>query len=110
MKARSDEKTKSRKTQARVSAKRASGERESAEGGRNRMRANQQENGPRGRENSSIRGRESGQVRGEDAGASDREQGISNRGSRQEVQRQQEVAPSRARTKSSRSTNQRRAS
>jgi hypothetical protein len=46
-------------------------------------------------------------VRGEDAAASDQEQGISNRGSRQEEQRQQKVAPGRANTKSSRSTNQR---
>jgi hypothetical protein len=109
MKAHSDKKTKTRNTQSRASAKKSSGEQQSA-GGPSRVRANQQENGPRGRENSSIRGRESGQVRGKDAGASDQEQGISNRGSRQEVQRQQKVATSRAKTKSSRSTNQRRAS
>ena len=109
MKARSDKKTKTRNTHSRVSAKKSSGEQQSARGP-NRVRANQQDNGPRGRENSSIRGRESGQIRGEDAGPSDQEQAISNRGSRQEVQRQQKVAPSRAKTKSSRSTNQRRAS
>lgn len=51
--------------------------------------------GPRGRENSSVRGRESGQVRGEDAGGSEQ---------------QQKVGPGRAKTKSSRNTNQRRAS
>ena len=93
MKARkTDEKTKNKNTQARVSAKKTSGY------------------GPRGREASSVRGRESGQVRGEDAGGSDNEQGISNRSSRQEVQRQQKVAPSRAKTKSSRNTSHQRAS
>jgi hypothetical protein len=109
MKARSDEKAKTRNPQSRVSAKGSSGEQQSA-GGQDRARANQQENGPRGRDDSSIRGRESGQVRGEDAGTSDQEQGISNRGSGQEEQRQQKVAPDRANTKSSRSTNRRRAS
>jgi hypothetical protein len=109
MKARSDENTKPRNNQSRVSAKKSSGEQQSAGRGQHGVRANQQDNGPRGRESSSIRGRESGQVRGEDAGASDHEQGISNRGSRQEVQRQQKVAPGRAKTKSARSTNQRRA-
>ena len=84
-------------------------ESQNAGGGQSRLRANQQSNGPRGRDGSSVRGRESGQVRGEDAG-SDQEQGISNRSSRQEVQRQQKVAPGRAKAKSSRNTNQRRAS
>jgi hypothetical protein len=110
MKARSDEKAKNRKTQPRVSAKKSSGERQNADGGQDRVQANQQDNGARGRDDSSIRGRESGQVRGEDAGASDQEQGISNRASQQEEQRQQKVAPGRANTKSSRGTNQRRAS
>jgi hypothetical protein len=109
MKARSGETTKTRNSQSRVSAKGSSGEQQSAGGGQNRMQANQQGDGPRGREDSSIRGRESGQVRGEDAGTSDQEQGISNRGSGQEEQRQQKVAPGRAKTKS-RTTNQRRAS
>ena len=109
MKARTDKKPKNKNTQSRVSAKKSSGEQQSARGP-NRVRANQQDNGPRGREDSSVRGRESGQVRGEDAGRSDKEQGISNRGSRQEVQRQQKVAPGRAKTKSPRNTNQRRAS
>jgi hypothetical protein len=109
MKARSDEKAKTRNAQSRASSKRSSVEQQSAGGGQHRVRANQQDNSPRGRDDSSIRGRESGQVRGEDAGASDQEQGISNRGSRQEVQRQQKVAPGRAKTKSARSMNQRRA-
>jgi hypothetical protein len=87
-----DEKTKNKNTQARVSAKKSSG------------------NGPRGRENSSVRGRESGQVRGEDVGGSDNAQGISNRSSRQEVQRQQKIAPGRAKIKSSGNTSHRRAS
>jgi hypothetical protein len=83
---------------------------QNAGSGQPRVRANQQDNSPRGRDGSSIRGRESGQVRGEDAAGSDQEQGITNRSSRQEVQRQQKVAPGRAKTKSSRNTNQRRAS
>jgi hypothetical protein len=56
-----------------------------------------------------VRGRESEQVRGKDAGGSDEKQGISNRSSRQEVQRQQKVAPGRTKTKSSQNPNQRRA-
>jgi hypothetical protein len=82
---------------------------QNAGSGQPRVRANQQDNGPRGRDDSSIRGRESGQLRGEDAAATDNEQGIANSSSRQEVQRQQKVAPGRARTNSSRDTNQRRA-
>src|SRR4051794_560114 len=85
-------------------------EAQNAGGGQSRVRANQQDNSPRGRKDSSVRGRESGQVRGEDSGGSDNEQGISNRSSRQEIQRQQKVAPGRAKTKSVRNTNQRRAS
>lgn len=86
------DKTKTTNAQPRVSPQKSSG------------------GGPRGRDGSCVGGRESGQVRGEDAGGSDQEQGISNRSSRQEVQRQQQVAPGRAKTKSSRSINQRRAS
>ena len=48
-----DKKTKTRNTQSKVSAKKSSGEQQSARGP-NRVRANQQENGPRGRENSSF--------------------------------------------------------
>ena len=92
MKARNTDEKPKNNAQARVSAKKSSG------------------NGPRGRDGSSVRGRESGQVRGEDAGGPDNEQGISNRSSRQEGQRQQKVAPGRAKTKSPRNTNQRRAS
>lgn len=73
---------------------------QNAGSGQPRVRANQQDNSPRGRDGSSIRGRESGQLRGEDAAGSDQEQGIANRSSRQEVQRQQKVAPGRAKTKS----------
>ncbi|HEV7551416.1 MAG TPA: hypothetical protein VGP65_07035 [Candidatus Angelobacter sp.] len=83
---------------------------QNAGGGQPRVRANQQNSGPRGREDSSVRGRASGQVRGEDAGVDEKEQGISNRDSRQEVQRQQKVAPGRAKSKSLRNPNQRRAS
>ena len=84
-------------------------EAQNAGGGQSRVRANQQSNGPRGRGVSSVRGRDSGQVRGEEAGSSDKEQGISNRSSRQEVRRQQKVAPGRAKAKSP-NTGQRRAS
>ena len=89
---RTDEKIQNRNVRSRVSAKKSSG------------------GDPRGRDGSSVRGRESGQVRGEDVGGSDQEQGIGNRNSRQEVQQQQKVGPGRAKTKSSRNTNQRRAS
>lgn len=85
-------------------------ESQNAGGGQSRVRANQQDNSPRGRDGSSVRGRESGQVRGEDAGGSEKEQVISNRSSRQEVQRQQKVAPGRMKSKSLRHPNQRRAS
>jgi hypothetical protein len=86
-------------------------EAQNAGGGQSRVRANQQDdNGSRGRDGSSVRGRESGQVRGEDAGGSDKEQGISNRSSRDEVQRQQKVAPGRTKSKSMRNSDQRRAS
>jgi hypothetical protein len=84
-------------------------ESQNAGGGQSRVRANQQDNGPRGRDSSSVRGRDSGQVRGEDAGGSDKEQGISNRSSRQEVQRQQKVTPGRTKSESMRSPSQRRA-
>ena len=85
-------------------------ESQNAGGGQPRVRANQQSTGPRGRDGSSVRGRESGQVRGEDAGGWENEQGITNRSARQEVQRQQKVAPGRAKAKSARNRNQRRAS
>jgi hypothetical protein len=93
---------------------------QNAGGGQPRQRANQpsasaqnepdpdQENvgaqnpGPRGREDTSIRGRESGPVRGEDAGQSENVQGITNHSSRQEVERQQKVAPRRAEGKPAR--------
>ena len=93
---------------------------QNAGGGQPRHRANQQNDldqnvfdpnpGPRGREDSSVRGRESGPVRGEDAGRSDKVQGISNRSSRQETQRQQKVAPKRAEGKPARGPGKRRAS
>jgi hypothetical protein len=76
-------------------------EAQNAGGGQSRVRANQQDHGLRGRENSSVRG--------EDAGGSDKEQGISNRSSHQEVQRQQKVAPGRTKSQSMRNSNQRRA-
>ena len=92
---------------------------QNAGGGQPRQRANQQNAleqnvfepnpGPRGREDSSIRGRESGPVRGEDAGRSEKVQGISNRSSRQETQRQQKVAPKRAEGKPARASTKRRA-
>ena len=87
---------------------------QNAGGGQPRQRANQQNSteqnpGPRGREDTSIRGRESGPVRGEDAGRSEKVQGITNRSSRQETQRQQKVAPERAEGKSARGPGKRRA-
>ncbi|HEY1940126.1 MAG TPA: hypothetical protein VGJ33_19520 [Candidatus Angelobacter sp.] len=98
---------------------------QNAGGGQPRQRANQQNAldqnvfepnvleknpGPRGREDCSIRGRESGPVRGEDAGRSEKVQGITNRSSRQETQRQQKVAPKRAEGKPARGSGKRRAS
>lgn len=65
---------------------------ENAGGGNPRQRANQQQAGVRGRQNTSARGRDSGQVRGEDT----RRQGVSNRTSSEERSRQQKVAPMRA--------------
>lgn len=79
---------------------------------RKRAGANQQNVTARGRQESSARGRDAGSVRGENAGRSTRgsKQGISNRSSRQENQRQQKVAPMRAESKTGRSQSKRRAS
>ena len=79
---------------------------------RKRAGANQQNVTARGRQESSARGRGAGSVRGENAGRSTRgsKQGISNRSSRQENQRQQKVAPMRAESKTGRSQSKRRAS
>ncbi len=85
---------------------------QNAGGGQARRRANQQTATTRGRQQSSARGRDSGPVRGENAGRSSRKkaQGITNRSSRQENQRQQKVAPMRAESKTGRSQSKRRAS
>ena len=83
---------------------------QNAGGGLPRQRANQQSIGVRGREDSSIRGRESGPVRGEDAEISGEDQGISNRSSREENQRQEKVTPDRPESKPARSQDKRRAS
>ena len=72
MKARSDEKIKSRNTRSKASANRSPGGQQSA-GSQDRVQASQPNHSPRGRDDSSIRGRESGQVRGENAGASDQD-------------------------------------
>jgi CBS domain-containing protein len=84
---------------------------QNAGGGQARRRANQQNVTARGRQESSPRGRDAGAVRGENAGRSSRAnaQGITNRSSRQEKQRQQKVAPMRAEGKTAR-PNKRRAS
>ncbi len=85
---------------------------QNAGGGQSRKRANQQKIAVRGRQDSSARGRDSGPVRGEDAGRSSRgkTQGITNRSSRQENQRQQKVAPVRAEGRNPRNQSKRRAS
>jgi CBS domain-containing protein len=92
---------------------------QNAGGGQARQRANKQnatsrpkQNSSRGRQDSSARGRDAGQVRGEDGGRKSRgnTQGITNRSSRQENQRQQKVAPMRAESKTGRSQGKRRAS
>jgi hypothetical protein len=92
---------------------------QNAGGGQARQRANRQSVtargqgvSTRGRQDSSVRGRDSGPVRGENAGHSSRgnTQGITNRSSRQENQRQQKVAPMRAESKTGRSQGKRRAS
>jgi CBS domain-containing protein len=82
---------------------------QNAGGGQSRQRANKQNVTTRGRQESSARGRDSGPVRGEDAARSTRgnAQGISNRSSRQENQRQQKVAPMRAEGKNPRGQNKR---
>ena len=78
---------------------------QNAGGGQARQRANKQSSTARGRQDSSARGRDSGTVRGENASRSSRgnTQGITNRSSRQENQRQQKVAPMRAEGKNARS-------
>jgi CBS domain-containing protein len=85
---------------------------QNAGGGQARKRANQQNVTARGRQDSSARGRDAGSVRGENAARAARgnKQGISNRSSRQENQRQQKVAPMRAESKTGRSQSKRRAS
>ncbi len=85
---------------------------QNAGGGQARQRANKQNITARGRQDSSARGRDSGAVRGENASRNSRgnTQGISNRSSRQENQRQQKVAPMRAEGKNARSQGKRRAS
>jgi CBS domain-containing protein len=84
---------------------------QNAGGGQARQRANKQNITARGRQDSSARGRDSGAVRGENASRSARgnTQGISNRSSRQENQRQQKVSPMRAEGKNARSQGKRRA-
>jgi CBS domain-containing protein len=84
---------------------------QNAGGGQARRRANKQNITARGRQDSSARGRDSGAVRGENAARSSRgaTQGISNRSSRQENQRQQKVAPMRAEGKNARNQGKRRA-
>jgi hypothetical protein len=92
---------------------------QNAGGGQARQRANKQTvnargqgSSTRGRQGSSARGRDSGAVRGENASRSSRgnTQGITNRSSRQENQRQQKVAPMRAESKTGRGQGKRRAS
>jgi hypothetical protein len=92
---------------------------QNAGGGQARQRANRQNvtargqaSSTRGRQDSSARGRDSGSVRGESAGRSSRgnTQGITNRSSRQENQRQQKVAPMRAESKTGRGQGKRKAS
>ena len=84
---------------------------QNAGGGQARRRANQQRTTARGRQESSARGRNAGSVRGEGTGRSSRgnTQGITNRSSRQEDQRQKKVAPMRAESKTGRSQSKRRA-
>jgi len=92
---------------------------QNAGGGQARKRSNKQnvktrgqQGSTRGRQDSSARGRDSGAVRGENTARSSRgdAQGISNRSSRQENQRQQKVAPMRAESKTGRGQGKRRAS
>jgi CBS domain-containing protein len=67
-------------------------------GGQTRRRANQQQQGARGRQSESIRGRQSGDLR--ESSGSKRSQGISNRSQKEESQRQQKVTPMRAEARS----------
>jgi hypothetical protein len=69
--------------------------------GQARQRANQQQQGARGRQGESIRGRQSGELR--ESSGSKRSQGISNRSQKEESQRQQKVTPMRAEGRSGKS-------
>ena len=71
---------------------------QNAGGGQSRQRANQQQQGVRGRQGESIRGRQSGELR--DSSGNKRSQGISNRSQKEENQRQQKVTPMRAEARS----------
>lgn len=71
---------------------------QNAGGGQSRQRANQQQQGVRGRQSESIRERQSGELR--ESSGSKRSQGISNRSQKEENQRQQKVTPMRAEARS----------
>ena len=71
---------------------------QNAGGGQSRQRANQQQQGVRGRQSESIRERQSGELR--ESRGSKRTQGISNRSQKEENQRQQKVTPMRAEARS----------
>jgi CBS domain-containing protein len=71
---------------------------QNAGGGQARQRANQQQQGVRGRQGESVRGRQSGELR--ESSGSKRSQGISNRSQKEESQRQQKVTPMRAEARS----------
>jgi predicted transcriptional regulator len=71
---------------------------QNAGGGQARQRANQQQQGARGRQAESVRGRQSGELR--ESSGSKRSQGISNRSQKEESQRQQKVTPMRAEARS----------
>jgi len=85
---------------------------QNAGGGQARMRANQQNLTARERQEPSTRRRNASAVRGGKAGRSSRAstQGVPNRGSRQENQRQKKVASMRAAGKAGRGQSKRRAS
>jgi CBS domain-containing protein len=67
-------------------------------GGQARQRANQRQQGARGRQAESVRGRQGGELR--ESSGSKRSQGISNRSQKEESQRQQKVTPMRAEARS----------
>ena len=71
---------------------------ENAGGGNARQRANKEQPGVRGRQNTSARGKnaDAGQVRGPMRGEDARSQGITSRTAGEEKSRQQKVAPMRA--------------